>query len=449
MEIVVIGGVAGGATAAARAHRQNPEANITIYEAGPHISYAACGIPYYISCQVPSARSLIMFTPREFQKQKGVTVKTRHMVREINRRDHQLAIEDLNSGDTLDVSYDRLIIACGAEPVIPSLPGRELEGVFTLRGIEEAMTLRRFLETLGDEGHAVIAGGGAIGLEMAEAFTLRDMRVTLLEKANHILPGLDEDMARIVEKHLLERGVQLVLKEGLAAFTGTSKLQGVETDKGTYYNADVALLSIGIKPRVELARQAGIQLGYTGAIDVDEKMATSAQYIYAAGDCCESRHMISGSPVWIPLGSTANKQGRIAGVNAAGGNARFGGVLGTAILKAFDFTVGRTGLNAREAQKAGFAFYSTKIKASSNSRYYPDHGELHIKLVVEEGGRLLGAQVVGSWGVDKRVDVLATAIYHHMNVRELAELDLAYAPPYSVPVDPIIVAGNVAAKQDS
>lgn len=446
MKIAVIGGVAGGAGAAARAKRINPQARITIYEAGSHIAYGSCGIPYYISGEIQEITSLIGFTPSSFQEKKQVEVRIKHRVQALNLQKKSLQIEDIQGNRQLEETYDRLIIATGAQPFVPPLPGKDKEGVFTLRSVEDAPAIRQAVERRKGQDTLII-GGGAIGVEMAEAFVTQGQNVLLLEKAPQILPFMDEDMALLVQNHLEEKGVEVRTGEGVSRFLGNEHVEAVETDLGNRFPIDLALLSIGVRPQVDLAREAGLALGETGALSVDATMATSHPHVYGAGDCCEALHRITGKQVWMPLGSTANKQARVAGASVAGGKARFLGVQGTAILKALDLHVGRTGLSSREAEAEGLEYYTSTITGYSNARYYPQWATLQIKLIVGGDDVLLGAQVVGRGGVDKRLDVLATAIHHRMKVEELMDLDLSYAPPYNQPLDPLMVAGNVAARR--
>ncbi len=445
MRILVIGGVAGGGSAAARAKRQNPEAEVLMLEESPHISYAACGLPYFLSGEVEDFGALQALTPDSFKKTRGVTVRVRQQVQKIEKDRKEVLVRDLEGGREYSESYDRLIIATGARALVPPLEGVDLEGVFTLRTMQDGLDLAR----KGKGSRVVIVGGGSIGCEMAETFLKLGREVTIIDKSEQIMPILDRDMAEIVAKHLREKGARIELGRGIKAFKGNGRIEEVINEDGESYPADLCLLALGVKPETTLAREAGLKLGVRGALAVNEYMETSHPDIFGAGDCCEASHLLTGKKTWIPLGSTANKQGRVAGTNAAGGRKTFWGVLGTAQVKVYDLDVARTGLSEAEASAEGMEVISAGIDARSNAGYYPEVGPLHLKLVAAPDGKILGAQAVGSRGVDKRIDVLATAIHNGMWVEELEGIDLGYAPPYSVPIDPIIVAGNVLEKKIS
>jgi len=443
MRIVVIGGVAGGGSAAARAKRQNPEAEVLMLEEGSHISYAACGLPYFLGGDVEDAADLQFLTPERFSQTRGAIVRTRNRVLAIDKEQKEVKVLDLDSGREYRESYDRLIIATGARPFIPPLEGWNLEGVYSLRTMQDALDMAGEQEA----SRAVIVGGGSIGCEMAEAFLKRGLEVTVIDKRKQLLPILDPEMAELVLGHLREKGATVELGQAVKSLGGRGRLREVISSEGSRFPADICLLALGVRPENSLAQEAGLQLGARGALAVDSFMATSHPDIYGAGDCCEATHLITGKKTWIPLGSTANKQGRVAGTNAAGGEIEFRGVLGTAQVKVCDLDVARTGLGEKEAEAEGIPHVAGRIKARSNSGYYPVTGNLHLKIIAGEDGRILGAQAVGSRGVDKRIDVLATAIDRGMHVSELEGLDLGYAPPYSVPIDPLIVAGNIVQKK--
>ncbi len=445
MLIIVIGGVAGGGSAAARAKRQNPEAEVLILEESPHISYAACGLPYFLSGEVKEASALQALTPETFQKTRGVVVKTRQRIVKIDKEGKKVLVRDLETDREYAEAYDKLVIATGARSFVPPIEGKDLQGVFTLRSLQDGLDLARAEKAT----RVVIVGGGSIGCEMAETYLKLGREVTIIDKSEQLLPILDPEMAEIVSEHLQEKGAKIELGKGIKAIKGKGRVEEVITDDGASYPADICLLALGVRPETSLAEEAGLELGVRGALAVNEYMETSHPDIYGAGDCCEANHLLTGKKTWIPLGSTANKQGRVAGTNAAGGRMSFWGVLGTAQVKVYDLDVARTGLGEKEAQAEGLEVISAKIKARSNAGYYPDVGLLHLKLIAAPDGKILGAQAVGFKGVDKRIDVLATAIYNGMWVDELEGIDLGYAPPYSVPIDPVIVAGNVLEKKIS
>ncbi len=443
MKIVVIGGVAGGGSAAARAKRHNHEASVLMLEESAHISYAACGIPYFLSGDVKEASDLKFLDPKKFQETRGVEVRIGHRVLKIDKEKKEVLVKDLEKGEEYKENYDRLVIATGARPFVPPIEGKDLKGVFTLRSFQDGLDLA------GAEkfSRVVIVGGGSIGCEMAETYLKLGREVTIIEKKKQILPFLDPEMAEIVENHLREKGVKIELGKGVKEIKGEKRVEEVITDDGSVYPADICLLALGVRPETSLAEEAGLELGARGALGVNEYMETSHPDIYGAGDCCETIHLLTGEKTWIPLGTTANKQGRTAGTNAAGGKMTFWGILGTAQVKVCDLDIARTGLGEEEAKAQEIDVISAKIETHSNAGYYPDVGSLHLKIIAAPDGKILGAQAVGFKGVDKRIDVLATAIHNGMWVDELEAIDLGYAPPYSVPIDPIMVAGSVLEKK--
>ena len=447
MNIAVIGGVAAGTSAAARAKRELPDAEITIFEQDTDISYSGCGLPYYISDLIEEREDVIVYTPQRFEEKKDVAVKSQHQVQEIKTEEKKIVVKDLTTDKIEEVDYDKLLITTGASPIDPPIDGAELEHIFTLRNVNSADRIKDYIQT-DDPQEAVIIGGGYIGLEMAENLLESGLDVTVVEQAPQLLTNFDADMVQIVEEHLSDKGVKVVTGDGVAKFKGEEEVEKVVTASGKEIKTDLVLLSIGVKPNVELAQEAGVEIGETGAIKVNSKLETSVPDIYAAGDCVETDHIITGEKVWIPLGSTANKQGRVAGSNLAGLEGEFKGVLGTAISKVCDLAIARTGLTEEEAAESGYQVVSSRIKTKNHAGYFPDAKMITIKLVAEEEtGLILGAQVIGEDSVDKKIDVLATAIYNEMKADELINLDLAYAPPFSIPKDGVMVAGIVADKK--
>ncbi|MDY7079907.1 MAG: FAD-dependent oxidoreductase [Chloroflexota bacterium] len=441
--LIVIGGVAAGMSAAAKSKRMDREIKVVVYEKSPHISYAACGMPYFIAGDVPDYHSLIVRTPAQMAKQ-GVEVHVRHKVTAIDPGARMVVVRDLDDGREFTQEYDRLVIATGARPAQPPLPGLDLAGVFVLRSLVEGLAIQRFLVER-EPRRAVILGGGYTGVEMAETFRRLGLEVRIVIRSGKVMRGtLDDDVRALVEEELARQGVEVVKGEPVA-FEGDGRVEAVVTGDGRCL-CDVALLGIGVKPDVPLARAAGVALGATGAIATDDHMRTNLPDVYAAGDCAEAFHLVTGEPAYIPLGSTANKQGRVAGTNAAGGEATFSGVVGTMVVRVFDLVVARTGLTAAQAQRLGYTIRAPMIEAMDGSHYFPGAAPIHVKLVVEESGRLLGGQIVGRKGVAKRVDVLATALHHQLTVADLRRLDLSYAPPFAPVWDPILVAANVAAR---
>lgn len=447
MKIAIIGGVAAGTSAAAKARRNNKEAEIVLFERDSDISYAGCGLPYYISEVTDSREKLIINTPEEFEEKYKIDVKTGHEVLEINPEEKSLKYKELKTNNINEYNYDKLIITTGASPIMPPIPGHELDNIVPLRTVNDADKIKNIIDEQNPK-KAVIVGAGLIGLEMAESFKESGLEVGVIEKLPHVLPILSDEMSEIVEDHLKEKDVDLVLDDGVSEFKGDRKVEKVITESGKKLEADLVLLAIGVKPNAKLAKEAGIEIGETGAIAVNEKMETSEKDVYAAGDCAESKDLITGNSAWVPLGSTANKQGRTAGENVTGGNARHRGILKTGITKIFDLTVSRTGLLASEARENGFEVEEVKIKGVDHAGYYPNLNELHLKGIFDkETNKIIGAAVIGENGADKRIDVLSTAIYSGLTANDLFQVDLAYAPPYSTSKDAVAVLGMVAEKK--
>jgi NADPH-dependent 2,4-dienoyl-CoA reductase/sulfur reductase-like enzyme len=447
MKIAVIGAVAAGTSAAAKARRTDRDAEIVVFEKGTDISYAGCGLPYYISGVTPSRDKVVLNTAQDFKEKYNVDVRLQHEVIKINKDLKKVIYKNLNTGEKGDYSYDKLIIATGASPVKPPFPGLNLENIFTLRSVESADQIKVAVSRE-EIKKATIIGAGLIGLEMAESFSELGIEVTVIELEDQVLPPFSKEMAEIVAEHLKEKGVELILDDGVDHFEGQNRVEKVVTASGREVEADLALLSIGVKANSKLAEEAGIEIGETGAIKVNEKLETSNKDIYAAGDCAESTDLLTNNDVWIPLGSTANKQGRTAGENAAGGDYKHYGILKTGITKIFDLTVARTGLSLEEAKKEDIDAVAVKIKAHNHASYYPGTAPIHLRGIFDrENGVIVGAEVIGGNGADKRIDVLATAIYNRMTAGELFQVDLAYAPPYSGPKDAVAILGMVAEKK--
>jgi NADPH-dependent 2,4-dienoyl-CoA reductase/sulfur reductase-like enzyme/rhodanese-related sulfurtransferase len=437
--IVIVGGVAGGASAAARARRVDELAEIHIFERGPYISFANCGLPYHIAGEIEDRSKLLIMTPEKMWARSRVEVHVNHDVVSIDRSEKTIRVRR-NDGSEMDFAYDKLILSQGAKPVVPPIPGADLPNVFTLRDVPDMDRIIAFADSRKPRSAAIV-GGGFIGLEMAEAFHRRGMQVTVIEKLPHILPLLDADMAM----HLQNR----VRGDGLALVTGAEaksfSMDGVELAPGPFVPAELILLSVGVRAEIELARQAGLEIGTTGGVKVNARMESSDADIYAVGDAAETTHMLTGARTRIPLAGPANRQGRIAGANAAGGHFLYPGALGTSIVRVLQMTAGFTGLNSAQASKAGFSFFSSITVDANHASYYPGSKSMMVKIIAEDAtGRLLGAQIVGEEGVDKRTDVLATAITGGMTVFDLESLDLAYAPPFGSANDPINTAGLVA-----
>ncbi len=438
MKIIVIGAVAAGTSAAAKARRNSEEAQITIYEKDSFISYSGCGMPYFLGGEVATAEELSPRDPAFFLSKYNVQVKTEHEVLAIDPAKKQVSVKNLVTGDVFTDPYDKLILATGARAVTPPIPGRELEHVFTLRNINDMLRIHAFLDERKPKIAAII-GTGFIGLEMCENLMRLGIKVTLLEKLPQVTPGLDDDMAIYVEEHLKKNGVSVMTGVSIAQITGDA----VVLSDGTRVEADLVLLSTGVRPNTSLAVSAGVALGTTGAIAVNARMETNVPDISACGDCTEQFHVVTRKPVYRPLGSTANKTGRIAGDCITDGKLAYRGTLGTGIFRVLGLTVGQTGLSEREARDNGYDIVvSHNIKPDKPE--YLGGKEMVIKAVADRvSGRVLGAQIVGPAGVDKRIDVFATAISFGAKAEDLFYLDLAYAPPFATTKDPVLYTGMI------
>lgn len=448
--IVVIGGVACGPKAAARTRRVDPTADITLIERGELLSYAGCGMPYYIQGEITSVDEL-MSTPAGavrdaafFKNVKAIRCLGRTLAERIDREQKLVHVVSLESGEQSAISYDKLVLATGADAVLPPIPGADLKNIFRLNHPYDAEGIR----TAVAEGcqHAVIVGAGLIGMEVAEALVTRGLSVSVVEMMPTVVPALlDADMAQHLQRHLSAKGVTLQTSTRVASFEGddAGRVVAVLTDAGRI-EADLVLIAIGVRPNAKLARDTGLEIGDTGAIKVNAHMQTSDPDIYAGGDCVENLHRLTGKPVYVPLGSTANKHGRIIGDNVTGGDATFPGVLGTVIFKAFDFNVGRVGLTEKDCVAQGIPYLVALTPGPDRAHYYPTAKPMVLKLISHgETGALLGVQAVGAGDVAKRIDVAATALSYGAKTADLAELDLAYAPPYSSAVDLLAHAANV------
>jgi NADPH-dependent 2,4-dienoyl-CoA reductase/sulfur reductase-like enzyme/rhodanese-related sulfurtransferase len=445
-KIVIIGGVAGGASAAAKARRTNESAEITIFEKGPYVSFANCGLPYYVGEIITDRDDLLLQTPERFWKRFRVRVNVFHEVVTIERTQKCVQVKNLSTGAVTPHPYDALILAPGAGAIVPKIPGIHAKNIFSVKTVPDSDKIKSFLHQHPSQ-KALIIGGGFIGLETAEALVHRGLTVTIIEKAPHILPPFDADMARLVAHHIEEKGIHIITDDGIAGFQQHGEFaQVAELESGRRLSMDLAILSIGVRPELKLARNASLEIGASGGISVNERQQTSDPDIYAAGDAVETVHLVTGKRTRIPLAGPANKQGRVAGANAAGGHLEFHGALGTAIVETMGITAGKTGLTEQEARAHGLKYFVSVTHPLDHAGYYPGAEALHIKLVVEQdSGKLLGAQIVGEQGVDKRIDVLATALHAKMTVQDLEQLDLAYAPQFNSAKGPIIMAGFVAA----
>ncbi len=440
--MVVVGGVAAGTKAASRARRVDQEAEITVYQEEPEPSISECGLPYFLSGVVEERADLVARTPEQFAE-KGIEVRVRHRVEKIDPGNKKLSARWLEGDETFEDAYDRLIIATGARAVLPPIPGADLEGVFKLRFLTDADGVRRYIEERSPKRAAVV-GGGYIGLEVAENLCRLGMEVALIEGEDRVALAYGSEVAERVEEHLKENGVSVYTGAKVEEFTGDERVEGVRFGGGEL-EACLVVVGVGIEPSVELAEGAGVEIGSTGAIRVDKHMRTNLPEVWAAGDCVESVNLVSGEPVWIPLGDTANQMGRVAGTNAATGEdtLEVPGVLGTGIFKVFDLGVGKTGLSEEEAEDAGFETVSVAVETSDRASYYPGAGKVFLKLIADGStGRLIGAEAAG-YGAAKLTDVCATAIWGRLAYPDLVNLDLAYAPPYGPVLSPVIQAATV------
>lgn len=441
MKIIIIGGVAGGASAAARLRRLDESAQILLLERGSSISYANCGLPYYIGGKITRKESLTLQTPESFRRRFAVDVRTGHEVTAIHPGEKTVTVWDLAAGKEYEESYDALILSPGGEPVRPPVSGADDPRVFTLRTVPDALRLREFIESTGARS-AVVMGGGFIGLEMAENLTRAGLRVTLAEAAPHVMATLDYDMACEVQQYLRQTGVELLVPQKISGITPNADSLCIALESGEERKADLLLLAAGVHPESELARDAGLTLNERGAICTDSHMRTSDKSIYAVGDVVEITNPITGKPGNVPLAGPANRQGRVAADCICGLNSSYPGTQGSSVLKLFDMTIASTGLNESAAKAAGLRYDKIHIFSSSHAAYYPGAASLTIKALFElPTGRILGAQIVGFDGVDKRCDVLATAIRAGMTAYDLTELELCYAPPYSSAKDPVNMVG--------
>jgi NADPH-dependent 2,4-dienoyl-CoA reductase/sulfur reductase-like enzyme/rhodanese-related sulfurtransferase len=444
--VLIVGGVAGGASCAARLRRLDESASITIFERGPHVSFANCGLPYYVGDVIADESALLVASPALFRTRFAVGVETETEAIAIDRAMRSLCVRDLRSGATRDEPFDALVLAPGAAPVRPPLPGVDLPGVFAVRSIPDTQRIRAHIDER-QARRAVVVGGGFIGLEMAENLLHRGLEVAILEKLPQLMPPLDPEMAAAVGVHLEAKGVALHLGDGLARIeTRTDGALAVVSENGLRLAADLVILAIGVRPEVGLARDAGLALGARGGIAVDDQMRTSDPAIWAVGDAVEVRDVATGADVIVPLAGPANRQGRIAAEAIAGRTTQFRGVQGTAVVGVLGMTVAATGASEKGLRRAGRSdFAKVYLHPGHHAGYYPGAQPIHIKLLFSTpDGRILGAQAIGTEGVDKRIDVIATAMQLGGTVHDLAQAELCYAPQYGSAKDPVNLAGMIA-----
>lgn len=447
--IVVVGGVAGGATAAARLRRLNENSRITVFERGPHVSFANCGLPYYVGGEIAREEDLLLQTPEGFYARYRVDVRVRHEVVSIDRAAREVEVRDLERQTKFREPYDALILSPGASPVRPPIPGIDREGIFTVRNVPDVVGLARWIEAK-NARTAVVVGGGYIGLEMAEQLRHRGLAVVLAEALGQVMAAIDSEMAAPLVDEMRANDVEVRLNDGVAAFEAPSGDERaacctVVLRSGARLPADVVVLSIGVRPETVLARNAGLEIGPTGGIRVDDGMRTSDPAIWAVGDAVEVRHFVTGEPCLLPLAGPANRQARVAADRIEGRDSRYAGAVGTGILRVFGLTAAGTGATEGRLRKAGIPFRSVHLHPPSHASYYPGAALIALKVLFDPAtGRVLGAQAVGRDGVDKRIDVFATAIRAGLTVDDLADLELAYAPPFGSAKDPVNLAGWAA-----
>ena len=441
MKIVIVGGVAGGATAAARIRRLDEQAEIIVFERTGFISYANCGLPYYIGDVIQHKADLTLQTPESFWKRFRIKMKVQHEVVAIHPEKKSVSVRNLVTGDTFEEGYDKLLLSPGAKAVLPELPGVDSKKIFTLRTVEDTFAIKDFV-TQHKPRSAVMVGGGFIGVELAENLRELGLAVTIVQRPSQLLSPFDADMAAFIHNQMRKNGIKLALGASVTGFQEDAEGISVMLKDGNPIHGDMVVLAIGVTPESQLAQDAGLALGIKGSILVNDRMETSIKDIYAVGDAVQVKHAVTGADSLIPLAGPANKQGRIAADTICGGDSRYHGSQGSSIIKLFDMTAATTGINETHARKAGLSVDTVILSPMSHAGYYPGGKIMTMKVVFEkESYRLLGAQIVGYDGVDKRIDVLATAIHAGMKATDLKELDLAYAPPYSSAKDPVNMAG--------
>lgn len=441
-KIVIIGGVAAGAKAAAKSRRLRPDAEIDVYTEDTHVSYSACGLPFFIEGNFDDPTMLFARSPEEFEE-KNIHIHLLHKVTKILPDKKQIVVHDLEKNQEINVDYDKLLITTGARPFIPPIKNVNLKNVFTLRTIEDGVNIK---EKVLKSKQAVIVGGGYIGIELLEAFVKQGLKVAMIEFAPRIMPIFDDDISDLIKAHILKRDgdkVEIINSDSVVELLGGNEVTGVRTQNGLEFNADLVIIATGVKPNVELAVDAGIILGETGAIKVNPKMETNIQDIYAAGDCVEKINLVSKTPVWVPLGSTAGKEGRCAAINLCGGDECFEGILGSAVTRYFGMTMSITGLTEKQATNLGFEPISIIVNKLDKVGYMPEAKNITIKLIADAKSRiLLGAQAIGCGDADKRINTITTGLLCPMTVDEFFSNDMTYAPPYSPTIDPLLTAAQ-------
>ncbi|MCL6517320.1 MAG: FAD-dependent oxidoreductase [Alicyclobacillus sp.] len=443
-KIVIIGGVALGAGVAAKARRMSETVEIVVFEKRTYVSFANCGLPYYLGDVIKDRNKLLLHTPESLKARFNIDVRILQEVISIDRANKTVRVRNLETGEEYDERYDKLVLGMGAKPILPKINGHDLAGIFSVRSVPDVDQVKAWIRTK-HVRQAVVIGGGFIGLEVVENLLKLGINVTLVEKANQVLPPFDTEMTIPLLNHLRDLGVRVVLGNGVASFIGDKEARVVRLEDGTGIEADMFIMSLGVRPDSALAQAAGLELGVAGAVRVDNQLRTSDPDIFAGGDIAEVLYDIDGQPHWVALAGAPNKQARIIGENLFGIGEQFTGAHGTSIVRVGEMVIAMAGLSEKAAQSAGLDYFVSYSTAGHHAGYYPDAKDMTIKLVVErKSGRLLGAQIVGRDGVDKRIDVLSVALSAKMTVVDLTRLDLAYAPPFSSAKDPVIMAGMAA-----
>lgn len=441
MKVVIIGGVAGGATAAARIRRLDEKAEIVVFERSGYISYANCGLPYYVGDVITDKDELTLQSPAGFKHRFNIDVKIRHEVTAIDKANKTVKVKNLESGEEFEESYDKLVLAPGAKPFVPDIPGAYSEKIFSVRTVEDTFAIKKYIQKKQPKS-AVVIGGGFVGVEMAENLSALGIKVTLAEAAKQLLSPFDGDMAAFIHAEVRRHGINLLLGKGVKGFAEKEGMLEVYIDGEKTLRTDMAIMAVGVTPETSLAEKAGLELGLRKSIAVNERMETSAKDIYAVGDAVQVKNFVTGEYFLAALAGPANKQARIAADNICGIKSEYKGAQGSSVVKVFDITAASTGINERTAEKSGIKYDKVILSPMSHAGYYPGGKVMTVKVLFEkESFRLLGAQIVGYDGVDKRTDVFATAARAGLDARELKDIDLAYAPPYSSAKDPVNMAG--------
>lgn len=435
MKIVIIGGVAAGAKAAAKSRRLLPDAQIDIYTQDTHVSYSACGLPYYIQGNFEDWRKLLIRSVEEFEKS-NIHIHLLNRVIKILPNEKKISVKNLKTNEIKNVDYDKLVIATGSMPKMSDFPTANLKNIFTLRTLEDGIAIR---ETMQKVNNITLIGGGYISIELLEAFVKNGKKVTLVERNPYILSVFDEDISSLIQNYIMENCnglVKIITDDIVSEFIGEDTVKGVLTAKNQGFETEMVVISAGVKPVVDIAQEAGIALGITGAIKVNSRMETNISDIYACGDCAEKINIITNTPVWIPLGSTANKEGRVAAVNLCGGSEDFEGVLGSAVTRYLDLNISMSGLSEKNAQKLGYDTVSVVVTKKDKAGYMPEVENITLKLVADRRShRVLGAQAIGCGDADKKVNTISVGLARRLTVEDLLDVDLTYAPPFSTSVD--------------